>query len=96
MLKVDYSAQFKKDYKRCIKKRFAMQELHEVIKLIAENSKESRKILRQRHNMHTLRGAWKGSQECHIANAADWLVIWSSNNEVAFFQRTGSHDDLFK
>ena len=33
--------------------------------------------------------------ECHVANSGNWLVIWSSNDEVAFFERTGSHDELF-
>ena len=37
-----------------------------------------------------------GRYECHVANAGDWLVIWSSNDSVAFFERTGSHDELFR
>ena len=46
--------------------------------------------------MHTLTGSWAGRKECHVANAGDWLVIWSSNDRVAFFERTGSHDELFR
>ncbi len=46
--------------------------------------------------MHTLSGRWAGRNECHVANAGDWLLIWSSNAEVAFFERTGSHDELFR
>ena len=52
--------------------------------------------LRRRHNMHTLSGNWRVRYECHVANAGDWLVIWSSNDSVAFFERTGSHDELFR
>jgi len=47
-------------------------------------------------NMHTLSGNWRVRYECHVANAGDWLVIWSSNDSVAFFERTGSHDELFR
>jgi hypothetical protein len=46
--------------------------------------------------MHTRTGKWTGSNECHIANAADWLVIWKTGNGLAAFQRTGSHDELFR
>ena len=45
--------------------------------------------------MHNLAGKWAGRRECHVANAGDWLVVWSSNDKVAFFERTGSHDELF-
>ena len=96
MLEVEYGSQFKRDYKRCEKKRLPLEKLHEVIRLVAENSDESLAILRQRHNMHMLLGKWKGSQECHVANNGDWLVIWSSNDKAAFFERTGTHDELFK
>jgi mRNA interferase YafQ len=70
--------------------------LAEVIDLVAQNSDESMRILRQRHNMHALKGSWAGSNECHVANAGDWLVIWRTGNGLAVFQRTGSHDDLFR
>ena len=53
-------------------------------------------ILKRRHNMHRLSGSWAGRSECHVANSGDWLVIWSSNDNVAFFERTGSHDELFR
>ena len=36
--------------------------------------------LHRRHNMHTLSGNWRGRYECHVANAGDWLAIWSSND----------------
>lgn len=96
MLSVDYSSQFKKDYKRCAKKHLPLEDLHEVIRLVAENSDESLKELRCHHNMHTLQGKWRGRWECHVANAGNWLVIWSSDSEVAFFERTGTHDELFR
>ncbi len=43
--------------------------------------------------MHKLLGEWDGSNECHVANAGDWLVIWKTVDGIAYFQHTGSHDD---
>ncbi|NHM13624.1 type II toxin-antitoxin system RelE/ParE family toxin [Xiamenia xianingshaonis] len=96
MLDVEYSSQFKQDYKRCKKKHLPIVELHRVIELVAENSEESLGELRRHHNMHTLQGKWRGRCECHVANAGNWLVIWSTNDTVAFFERTGTHDELFR
>ena len=45
--------------------------------------------------MHTLKGAWRGSNECHVANAGDWLLVWRVHGGVAFLQRTGTHDEIF-
>ena len=69
-----------------------MQDLHEVIKLIAANTEEARDELRRRHNMHVLHGEWRGGHECHVVNIGDWLV----SDTVAFFERTGTHDELFR
>lgn len=96
MLRAEYGSQFKRDYKRCKKKHFPLDELHEVIRLIIDDSPEAREELLRRHNMHSLHGDWKGRHECHVANIGDWLVIWSSNDVAAFFERTGTHDELFK
>ena len=46
--------------------------------------------------MHTLRGEWAGSSECHVCNAGDWLLIWRTFGNVALMQRTGTHDELFR
>lgn len=70
--------------------------LSEVVDLILEDTKEARKTLKQRHKMHRLKGEWAGSDECHVANAGDWLLIWRTGNGVAVFQRTGSHNELFR
>lgn len=96
MLEVEYGAQFKRDYKRCKKKHLPLHELHSVIRLIAADTDESRDELYRRHNMHTLQGEWKGRYECHVANIGDWLVIWSSDGTTAFFERTGTHGELFR
>ena len=69
--------------------------LKEVIELVIENSPASIAVLKQRHNMHTLAGKGQGGKEDPVANAGHWPVIWSCNGKVAFFEHTGSHDELF-
>lgn len=96
-LTADFSSAFRRDLKRKARKRgWDLSELERVIDLVLENSPDSLELLRRRHNMHRLTGNWAGRRECHVANAGDWLVIWSSNDRVAFFERTGSHDELFR
>ena len=91
-LTADFSSAFRRDLKRKARRRERdLSELERVIDLVVENSPESLETLRTRHDMHALTGSWSGRKECHVANAGDWLVIWPSNDRVAFFERTGSH-----
>jgi mRNA interferase YafQ len=96
-LTAEFSAAFSRDLKKKAgRRKWELCELQRLIDLVLENSPESLEVLRQRHNMHRLSGRWAGRNECHVANSGDWLVIWSSNDKVAFFERTGSHDELFR
>ena len=95
-LTADFSGAFRRDLKKKASRRgWDLSELEKVVDLVIENTPESLEELRRRHNMHNLAGTWAGRRECHVANAGDWLVVWSSNDKVAFFERTGSHDELF-
>lgn len=96
-LTAEFSAAFSRDLKKKAKRRgWNLSELQKLIDLVLANTPQSMEILKRRHNMHKLTGNWTGRNECHVANAGDWLVIWSANDKVAFFERTGSHDELFK
>lgn len=96
-LTAEFSAAFSRDLKRKAERRkWDLGELRGLIDLVLENTPESLEALKRRHNMHRLGGSWAGRSECHVANSGDWLVIWPSNDEVAFFERTGSHDELFR
>lgn len=95
-LEPDYTPSFARDLKRLVRRHVDLKPLEEVIELICRNDSESLEVFRRRHSMHTLRGNWLGSHECHIANAGDWLLIWRADDTVAAFQRTGSHDELFR
>lgn len=96
MLNPEFTAIFQRDVKRLQRKHQDMALLREVMDLILADTMEAKETLRRRHNAHTLRGAWAGSNECHVANAGDWLLIWKTGNGVAVFQRTGTHDQLFR
>ena len=95
-LKAQFAPSFVRDVKRLAKKHVDDAPLAEVIDLIVANTKESHDILRQRHGMHRLVGQWAGSNECHVCNAGDWLLIWRTFDDIALMQRTGTHDDLFR
>jgi mRNA interferase YafQ len=96
VLKVSYTSRFERDVKMLVRKHYDIRLLKEVVELVSEDTDESRAILRQRHNMHALKGAWSGSSECHVANTGDWLAIWKTENGLAVFLRTGTHDELFR
>ena len=96
-LKAKFTPAFSRDLKKkAAKRKWNLNELEAVVDLILENSAESIAILKQRHNMHKLSREWDSSNECHVANAGDWLVIWRTDEGIAYFQRTGSHDELFR
>lgn len=95
MLRPNYTPRFRKDIKKLKRKHVALEPLLEVMQLVVTDTPESKAELKRRHNMHALQGDWHGSLECHVANAGDWLLIWATSESQAYFQRTGSHDDLF-
>lgn len=96
MLEAQFTSKFERDAKSLSKKHYDIGLLREVVRLVLEDTEEAKAILKQRHNMHSLKGQWSGSSECHVANAGDWLVIWKTGNGLAVFQRTGTHDELFR
>ncbi len=95
-LEPDFTPSFSRDVKRLSKRHINLAPLENVIELVCRNDAKSLEELRRRHNMHALKGSWLGAHECDVANAGDWLLIWRSNGKLAVFQRTGSHDDLFR
>ncbi len=85
MLEAKFTSRFERDVKSLVRRHYDLGPLREVVDLVLEDTEESKLILKQRHNMHRLAGAWSGSNECHVANAGDWLVIWMTGNELAVF-----------
>lgn len=95
-LEAQYSPAFVRDAKRLRKKHIDDTVLAGVIDLMVRNTPEALGQLRCRHRMHTLAGNWAGSNERHVANTDDWLLIWTSDDKVTLIERTGTHDELFR
>ncbi|MGP1459377.1 MAG: type II toxin-antitoxin system YafQ family toxin [Treponema sp.] len=91
MLNVRYTAQFKKDYKRAVKRSYDITALTTVIDLL-----RTREPLPQNCKDHSLSGAWKDYRDCHIS--PDWILIYRviEATLVLELNRTGTHSDLFK
>ena len=95
MLELEYTPSFNRDTKRLRKRHVNLEPLKDVMRLILKNTPEALAELARRHNMHTRKGEWRDSSECHVANTGDWLLVWATTEELAIFQRTGSHDEIF-
>ena len=92
MLKIEFTGQFKKDYKQAIKRGCKEQELTTVISLLA-----AEQTLPAKYKDHALENSrnYKGMRECHIK--PDWLLIYKkyADRLVLELIRTGTHNDLF-
>lgn len=90
MLKVRYSAKFKKDFKLAQKRGMPMQELKSIIEKLAAGE-----TLEAKHRDHALSGNYAMFRECHIQ--PDWLLIYRINDDALelLAHRTGTHSDLF-
>lgn len=90
MYDILFSNQFKRSYKKCLKRGYNKELLEKVILLLAETGK-----LPQRYKPHKLSGEWEGLWECHIQS--DWLLIWEQRETelVLILTDTGTHADLF-
>ena len=70
MLKIEFTGQFKKDYKLAIKRGCNEKDLAKVVSILA-----SEKPLPPKYRDHALENSrsYKGMRECHIK--PDWLLI---------------------
>lgn len=89
-MKVVWTSQFKRDYKRAKKRGWPLEEL----KRIAEELVDA-KPLDAKYKDHSLKGYGKKAyRECHIK--PDWLLIYRVEEDAVVFIRTGTHSDLFE
>ena len=92
MLKVEFTGQFKKDYKLAIKRGCDPTELQNVITLLMNEQP-----LPEKYRDHALTNSrnYKDMRECHIE--PDWLLIYKVYQDILTLRliRTGSHSDLF-
>ena len=86
----EFTNQFRKSYKRMIK-RGAKPEIFEVVL----DTICSGKKLQVNHKEHKLSGNYAGYTECHIQ--PDWILVYKRSEETKtiIFTDTGTHSDLF-
>ena len=89
MLRAIATSQFRKDYKRAIKRGKDIAKLDDIIRKLATGEP-----LDIRHRDHALVGNWASFRECHIE--PDWLLIYRIECDVLVLTlvRTGTHGDF--
>ena len=90
MLEVFYSNQFKKDYKKAVKRHCDIEELFKVIELL----KKQHPLPPEKRD-HALTGDYSGYRECHVH--PDFLLVYKvvDSQLQLYLYRTGTHADLF-
>ena len=76
--------QFKRDYKRAVKRGRDVGKLVDVIARLARGGK-----LEQRYRNHSLGGEYSDCRGCHVE--PDWLLIYRIKEAELLLIRTGSH-----
>ncbi len=92
MLKVEFSGQFKKDYKLAVKRGCDPKKFEKVIALLC--SEQPLPAAYKDHQLTNSRN-YKDVRECHIE--PDWLLVYKIVHETLILKliRTGTHSDLF-
>ncbi|WP_319757931.1 type II toxin-antitoxin system YafQ family toxin [uncultured Sphaerochaeta sp.] len=92
MLKPSFTGQFKKDYRKAVKRGCDPKKLEEVITFLCNEqplppSFHDHPLINSKDNM--------GMRECHIQ--PDWLLVYKIVQDTLILKliRTGTHSDLF-
>ena len=79
-MKIFYTTQFKKDYKRIKKQRKEISKLISVIDQLASAQK-----LEKKYQEHQLSGEWKNHKNCHVE--PDWILIFRLTEDALILER---------
>lgn len=90
MYSIIYTGQFKKSFKRCVKRGLNQEILIKALDILQREG-----TLPKEYSPHKLQGKYKGCWECHLQ--PDWLLVWKQNDSILelIMVDTGSHSDLF-
>ena len=90
MFKSNTGRKFRSDLDKAQKQRKNIAELKEVMDKLCKEIP-----LEPKYKDHPLKGNWIGRRECHLA--PDWLLIYQirDDEKAIYFERLGSHSDLF-
>ncbi|MCU7837178.1 MAG: type II toxin-antitoxin system YafQ family toxin [gamma proteobacterium symbiont of Taylorina sp.] len=86
---LDYSTQFKKDFKKVTK--MTIPDIIEVGNVISTLQKGD--PLDAKYVDHPLSGNWNGFRDCHIK--PDLILIYRTHENTLQLARIGSHSDVF-
>ena len=89
MLTPVYTKQFAKDLKRCQRRVKNVEKFKILVRSLLSDEP-----LDSIHQDHKLTGNYIGRRDCHIES--DWLLIYRIEGSTLFFERMGTHSDLFK
>lgn len=89
MHSLEYSTQFKKDFKKVTK--LPIPDIVEVGRIISKLQRDE--PLEDKHADHALTGNWHGFRDCHIK--PDLVLIYRVDNGTLQLARIGSHSELF-
>ncbi|MGF1763921.1 type II toxin-antitoxin system RelE/ParE family toxin [Aliivibrio kagoshimensis] len=89
MYSLEYSNQFKKDFKKITK--MPIQDILEVGNIISKLQRGE--VLDPKNVDHSLTGNWADFRDCHIK--PDLVLIYRTTGDTLQLARIGSHSDLF-
>ncbi|MGR6859807.1 type II toxin-antitoxin system YafQ family toxin [Aliivibrio salmonicida] len=89
MYNLEYSTQFKKDFKKITK--MPISDIIEVGNIISKLQRNE--TLDPKNVDHSLTGNWSGFRDCHIK--PDLVLIYRVFDGLLQLARIGSHSDLF-
>jgi len=87
---VQYSTQYRRDYKKAKKQGKDIALLRKVIGLLANDEP-----MPEKYRDRALQGNWKGYRECHVV--PDWLLVYKKTDRgelLLILTRLASHSDL--
>lgn len=92
MLRLEFTNQFKRDYKLAVKRGRDPKKLEEVVSIL-----QAERPLPEKYRDHDLTNSrnYKDMRECHIE--PDWLLVYKVYRDILILKllRTGTHSDLF-
>ena len=84
-----YTRQFEKDLERCRRRGKDLEKFKILARVLIAGQP-----LDAIHRDHKLVGNHIGRRDCHMES--DWVLIYKLDDGVIFFERMGTHSDLFK
>ena len=88
MKALGFTNQFKRDFRKVIKRGCPKLKLDDLVLLLRKGE-----VLPERYCDHALAGNWKEHRECHIE--PNWLLIYQTFEKEIHLVRTGTHAELF-